>query len=144
MDPTDAFVSALRHLGGLFTQIAAQRGAHHATLSKQDLLALGVLGLHGDARMGELSERLGLSQSATTPVVDRLEDAGLVRRERSAEDRRVWQVGLTEAGQQAVEAENETYRVLAEAMLAPLSPADRRTLVRLLDAMGDAIVPASG
>ena len=37
---------------------------------------------------GELSDRIGLTGAATTALIDRLEKAGFVRRERSKEDRR--------------------------------------------------------
>ena len=37
---------------------------------------------------GELSDRIGLTGAATTALIDRLEQRGFVRRERSKEDRR--------------------------------------------------------
>ena len=37
---------------------------------------------------GEISDRIGLTGAATTALIDRLEKAGFVRRERSEEDRR--------------------------------------------------------
>jgi DNA-binding MarR family transcriptional regulator len=49
-------------------------------------------------RMSELAERVVLSRSNLTRLVDRLEDAGLVRRERSEEDRRGAYAVLTDAG----------------------------------------------
>ncbi|KWX02241.1 MarR family transcriptional regulator [Carbonactinospora thermoautotrophica] len=48
--------------------------------------------------MGELAARAGVSSAAVTKVAGSLERAGLVRRERSAEDARVVRVWLTEAG----------------------------------------------
>lgn len=46
----------------------------------------------------ELAGRLGLSPATLTPVIDTLERAGDVRRERDADDRRVVRVYLTESG----------------------------------------------
>lgn len=46
----------------------------------------------------ELAGRLGLSPATLSPVVDTLERAGDVRRERDADDRRVVRVYLTESG----------------------------------------------
>lgn len=46
----------------------------------------------------ELAGRLGLTPATLTPVVDTLERAGDVRRERDADDRRVVRVYLTESG----------------------------------------------
>jgi len=49
-------------------------------------------------RMSELAEKVVLSRSNLTRLVDRLEDAGLVERERSEEDRRGAYAVLTESG----------------------------------------------
>ncbi|MEM9997571.1 MAG: MarR family transcriptional regulator [Bacteroidota bacterium] len=137
IDPAtlDAFTAALRRLGGRFTAIAAAHGAAHATLGKQDLLAIGVLGLEGAVRMGDLAERLGIRQSAVTPIIDRLEEAELVERQRSEADRRVWLAALTEAGTQVYDQEDVIYRQTAAEMLAPLDANERATLVRLLAKM---------
>ncbi|WP_406001567.1 MarR family winged helix-turn-helix transcriptional regulator [Streptomyces sp. NBC_00829] len=53
-----------------------------------DVYALNVLELAGPLTTGSLAERIGLSQSATTRLVDRLERAGWVRRGPDAADRR--------------------------------------------------------
>jgi DNA-binding MarR family transcriptional regulator len=50
------------------------------------------------ARMSELADRVVLSRSNLTRLVDRLEDAKLVARERSEEDRRGAYAVLTEKG----------------------------------------------
>ncbi|HLA63927.1 MAG TPA: MarR family transcriptional regulator, partial [Rhodothermales bacterium] len=85
----DAFAHALRRLGSLYARLAGHASAG-GTLTKPELLALGVLGVHGPSRMGEVAAHLAVGQSAVTPVIDRLEGRGLVARRRSEEDRRVW------------------------------------------------------
>jgi DNA-binding MarR family transcriptional regulator len=52
----------------------------------------------GRMRLAGLAEKIVLSRSNMTRLVDRLEDAGLVRRERSTEDRRGAFAALTPAG----------------------------------------------
>ena len=49
-------------------------------------------------RMSELADKVVLSRSNLTRLVDRLEEAGLVARERSAEDRRGAYAVLTDQG----------------------------------------------
>lgn len=51
-------------------------------------------------RMSELADKVVLSRSNLTRLVDRLEEAGLVARERSAEDRRGAYAVLTDAGRE--------------------------------------------
>src|SRR3954454_1735186 len=48
----------------------------------------------------ELAERMQLTQSTITELVTRAETAGLVQREQSDEDARVFWLGLTPAGEQ--------------------------------------------
>jgi DNA-binding MarR family transcriptional regulator len=53
---------------------------------------------HGKLRMGELADRLLLSRSGITRLVDRLERQGLIARERCTSDARGFFALLTEAG----------------------------------------------
>ena len=61
-------------------------------------LTLMALWQHGDATVGELARRLDLPAHALTPLLQRLEQAGLVLRRRSALDTRVVRVELTPDG----------------------------------------------
>ena len=54
-------------------------------------------------RMSDLAAAGALSLSGMTRIVQRLEAAGLVRRERSAEDARGWHAVLTDAGMERLE-----------------------------------------
>jgi DNA-binding MarR family transcriptional regulator len=57
----------------------------------------------GPRRITELAELEGLAQPTTTLLVKRLEQQGLVRRQRQADDERVVLVSLTDAGSAALE-----------------------------------------
>lgn len=57
-------------------------------ISGSDLECLDFLNLEGSVTAGRLAEVTGLTTGAITGVVDRLEKAGFVRRERDANDRR--------------------------------------------------------
>ena len=147
-DSDAALVSSLativRGLGLLFVKAAATQSSSHATLTKQDLLALDVLGVRGPSRMGEMADYLGVGQSAVTPVVDRLEARGIVRRRRSDADRRAWLAELTEAGREVFAAESAAYEHLAAEMLAPLQPDERHALVGLLERVRAASAAPAG
>jgi DNA-binding MarR family transcriptional regulator len=54
-------------------------------------------------RIGELAQLEGLAQPTTTLLVKRLEEQGLLRRERQTHDQRVVLASLTDAGQAALE-----------------------------------------
>src|ERR1700712_1256316 len=65
-----------------------QTVANVAGISGSDLECLDFLNLEGRVTAGRLPEGTGLATGAITGVVDRLEKAGFVRRERDETDRR--------------------------------------------------------
>jgi DNA-binding MarR family transcriptional regulator len=71
-------------LGVIFGQTVASR----VGISSSDLECLDFLNIEGRVTAGRLAELTGLTTGAITGVVDRLEKAGLVRRERDEGDRR--------------------------------------------------------
>ena len=138
-DLVSDFADSLRSMSVRFQSVASQSCASHDTLSKQELSALGVLGVCGPLSMGALAEHLGVGRSAVTPLVDRLEEEGAVRRRRSQADRRVWLAELTAAGDAVFQADRVAYEQVAGALLATLDPDDQRTLVTLMQRVGSAI-----
>ena len=114
------------------------RGAHLTGSAeqpqRQQFWVLGVLE-GGPRRMGDLADLARTSQASLTGIVDRLEERGLVERIRSAEDRRVVQVGLTDAGRVEVRcARAQTAERLAR-LLEPLQAEERDELLRLFRKM---------
>ena len=71
--------------------------AHCVGLHPTDLQCLDLLRLAGPTTASTLASRVGLTTGAMTAVIDRLERAGLVRRERVREDRRRVLVHVVEA-----------------------------------------------
>jgi DNA-binding MarR family transcriptional regulator len=74
-----------------------------------------VLWEQGDLPVKKLGEQLRLDSGTLSPLVKRLEAAGLVRRERSARDERSVQVRLTEEGAALRERALEVPRRIARA-----------------------------
>lgn len=68
-------------------------------LTTPQLLVLQSVRRHGRAKPSTIAGDIVLSQATVTSIVDRLEKGGLVTRERTARDRRVVEVVLTEKGQ---------------------------------------------
>lgn len=83
-------------------------------------------------RMTDLADRLGIVPRSVTTVVDALEDAGLVRREIDARNRRAILLHLTDRGTAVRDELREARRHAAEDLFAPLSADDRKTLAGLL------------
>ncbi|MHB8641546.1 MAG: MarR family winged helix-turn-helix transcriptional regulator [Gaiellaceae bacterium] len=81
---------------------------------------------------GELAGIAELSSAAMTNRLDRLEEAGLVRRVRDADDRRSVQVELTAAGKRLYEKSVETQAAKESIVAAALSTREQTQLNDLL------------
>ncbi|MFJ9727129.1 MarR family winged helix-turn-helix transcriptional regulator [Streptomyces sp. NPDC101209] len=85
--------AASRAFGGLYRVVLKDLG-----LTYPQYLVMLVLWEHGDLPVKKLGEHLRLDSGTLSPLLKRLEAAGLVRRERSARDERSVEVRLTEEG----------------------------------------------
>src|SRR5262249_59635487 len=81
------FLLALRRTGSIM-QLLGQVSAERIGINVTDLNCLNILALSGHLTAGELAKSTGLTTASITGVLDRLEEAGFVRRERDAHDRR--------------------------------------------------------
>ncbi len=82
-----AFAAGIRRTGSLM-HLMSQAAADKIGINATDLNCLNILSFSGELTAGELARATGLTTASITGVVDRLEEAGLVRRERPASDRR--------------------------------------------------------
>jgi DNA-binding MarR family transcriptional regulator len=80
-------------------ELVAERGL---PLSRYDVLLNLAEAPGGRLRMQELSASVLLSKSGLSRLVDRMVEAGLVRRERCQDDRRGWFAVLTDQGRSAL------------------------------------------
>lgn len=89
--------------------------------------------------VGELAGHLGVTASTMSLTLKRLENAGLVRRDRDPADRRVTNVRLTEEGLRVRDARTilDTERV--DRVLTSMEPDRRRDALRGLRLLADAV-----
>ena len=84
-----------------------------------------------------LSDLVWSDSNVVVRMVDKLEEMGLMRRERHSDDRRAYSLYVTEKGE---EIANKYWQRLIEdqeACLASLSPSERQDFKRYLDAVLD-------
>ena len=86
----------------------------------------------GRLRMSGLADAVVVARSNLTRLVDRLENAGLVRRERVGEDRRGAYAVLTDEGRAMRSRMWAVYRPAIEAHFGSLLSADENALLREL------------
>ena len=123
------YVMGHLHRSGVSRIDAALAGSG---VSLREFYVLVCVGEFGPLSQQNVADRLGLDRSDLVKVLDRLEAAGWVLRERDTEDRRRHVLTLTEAGQATVEKVEEVSSAVTAELLGRLSPAEQETLHRLL------------
>ena len=130
--------TALALIDILDAELQAQRGI---TLGTYDVL------VHlEDAPQGlgmtEIANRILFSKSGLTRVIDRMEAANLVRRERPPEDRRVVKVHLTPTGLDTLNQARTTHRHgIQEHFVSHLDPTKLETLAETLHDVREHVRP---
>jgi MarR family 2-MHQ and catechol resistance regulon transcriptional repressor len=92
----------------------------------------------GAQPMHALAERLRVTRSTATRVVDLLEKKGLVRRRSAPRDRRSLQVGLTRHGEEVCRELLSSLEHASAQMLLRLRPSEREACVRSLEQLARA------
>lgn len=134
----------------------AQRAAHYNAADKNDKLVINLRDIShtmkflyegrgsqkriliilrevGSITQRELTERLGIKPGSASEVIAKLENAGLIQRISSEEDRRTTIISLTEEGEKrAVEAQ-EQRKQRHEQMFFALSDNEKTQLLSLLE-----------
>jgi MarR family transcriptional regulator, lower aerobic nicotinate degradation pathway regulator len=101
-------------------------------LRRQHFIVLSALSEQGAASQAALGRRLSIDRSDMHAVLSDLERDGLVTRIRDQHDRRRNLVELTPSGVRTLKRLDRRVEAAQEALIAPLSAADRRELPRLL------------
>jgi MarR family transcriptional regulator, organic hydroperoxide resistance regulator len=128
--------AAARAFNGVYRVILKDLG-----LTYPQYLVMLVLWERGDLPVKKLGELLRLDSGTLSPLVKRLEAAGLVRRERSARDERSVEVRLTAQGVALRERALEVPRRIVTATGAPAD--DIGDLKERLDALTKALDAAA-
>ncbi len=85
---------------------------------------LAYLRSYAPAPIGELVRVFGIKQSTFTSMLDRLEKAGLVRREVNPGDRRSFMIHITDAGKELAEETNRRLEAFESELRSRVSPRD--------------------
>jgi DNA-binding MarR family transcriptional regulator len=140
MEPVEQLMVSLQRLGRLQSsrqvtnRIATAAGAE---VSQQGVTLLRVLHRNGRQSMATLASAAAMDLGAVSRQVKLLEEAGAVRRTRSAEDGRVALLELTAEGRRVAERIRAVGVRHLESALAAWSPADAETLATLLARLVD-------
>jgi len=144
---TDAEMDAWQALLHAHHQItrtldAELREEHDLTLGEYDVLLRLVRAPDRTLRMTEIAQRILISPSGVTRVVDGLEEKGWVQRRRDSDDARVVRARLTDAGREKVRKAARTHlRGIREHFTGRLSNAQLRAVASALQVITGPHVP---
>lgn len=133
----DTFLKLLRASEGLSARLQQELLPQDITMSQ--LAVLDALHHVGPMSQRELGRRLMRSNANITTVLDNLERDGFVKRTRSKEDRRVFNVSLTAAGKQRIKRVFPAHAAAITELLGALSPAEQDKLGALCKKLGLAV-----
>jgi len=95
---------------------------------------------HGQLKITEISEKMGLSNSTVSGIVDRLESQGYVERLRSKEDRRVVYVTTTPKMKEQVMFHENMLESIMEEALKQASEAELQQIVSGLELLNEILM----
>lgn len=115
-------------VGSALTRYHQYAAAEHG-LTPTSMGVLEILRRHDKLSHRDLAARLGLTPGTLTAVVDALEAAGHVRRERDRDDRRIVRLAITPAGHERVRtASAQVARRLRQTLPDP--PPEQADIIR--------------
>jgi DNA-binding MarR family transcriptional regulator len=134
--------------------LLSQVGARTAQVFARRLAPLGVspraFGVLSNLAAGpgqnqqRLADALGIHRNNMVGLIDDMEAAGWVRRHRSAEDRRAFDVRLTPAGSALLARVNRLIPALEDDLAQGLSASQRQTMVTLLEQVAETLELSPG
>lgn len=119
-------------------QAFARRTREH-DLNPGRFAALMVIGKNPDISQTALSQAIGLDKSTLTPAIDDLARRGLVRRTRTAADKRAYRLQLTAAGEgilRELTACAQAHDHDLDVIVGRQRPAVLRALKRIVETLG--------
>jgi DNA-binding MarR family transcriptional regulator len=109
--------------------------AYEGDLSRTEASLLSTLS-EGRRRITELAELEGLAQPTVTVLVGKMEERGLVSRERDPEDGRVVLVQITDEGRAALERLRAQYRDVLQRRMASMTDKEVAALRAATETLG--------
>ena len=125
-----------RFLSGFFAIPARQPASGAITFAQMRVLwTLANNGRH--ATPGEIAERLGITSSTATGLVERLADGGYIRRSHSEDDRRQVLLQLLPKGRRMMEGFRKLRQSRLRKLMTQLGPGDVTRMTEALETLND-------
>jgi DNA-binding MarR family transcriptional regulator len=127
------------HKYGMRTVLFQQNMAHKIGVVQTDLKTAEILNETGPITAGDLSRITGLTSGSVTALVDRLENAGLVKREKHPEDRRKVMIVPISERQREIHSHYESLAVSTKAASEAYSIEELQMIFHFVDTITNII-----
>ena len=101
-------------------------------LSGSEIMAVTMVIHSGDMKISELSERMNLSMSTVSGIVDRLEKSGVFERRKDVKDRRVVRVGITKEYKVISKKDFNAFEIGIKKALSHISDTEYQQIIQSL------------
>ncbi|WP_131738158.1 MarR family winged helix-turn-helix transcriptional regulator [Actinomadura roseirufa] len=101
-------------------------------ITVRGLVVLLALPMYGPVNQRDLIGHIGIDKSTMVRLIDELEEAGLVSRERAPQDRRAYLIVLTPRGERVLAEARRLFEEANAHIFGSFTEAERRQLVDLL------------
>jgi MarR family 2-MHQ and catechol resistance regulon transcriptional repressor len=113
-----------------------RRGMQEYELQPSEFAVLEILYSKGELTLGDVASRILLTTGSTTPVIDKLERRGLLRRLADPDDRRVVRAALTAEGRALMDRVFPEHVLLLREAMAGLTAEEKAMATVLLKRLG--------
>ncbi len=135
MDETEQMITSIHELAGMFSRlfvIQMKKIMDENGLSNSQMFSLMHMNRHEHCGISQIADQLGTTDAASSQMVQRLVNMGLVKRIESPEDRRAKQISLTNKGKQIVGRMVENRHDLIESIVKNLPSEKRQTTIEAI------------
>jgi DNA-binding MarR family transcriptional regulator len=130
-------VAIVQLMKKVMSKIKQEIGDHfkEMNLTGPQGILLGTLAHQDEMKVSELSEKVGLSNSTVSGILDRLENQGLVERIRSKEDRRVVYIKVTDEFRKQSQKHFEEVNRVIEQMMEKATQEELDTILKGMETL---------
>jgi len=108
-------------------------------VSLVEFRSLRILNEHHPLTVNQLAQKMALTSSRITRIIDGLVEKDLVVREGDRSDRRVYLLSLTPEGKKLAKHLNENYSKMHEEILSSIPAEKHQTLMEAINQLNDAV-----
>jgi DNA-binding MarR family transcriptional regulator len=133
----EQLIIALRQVHENFIDVMQ---SNEEKLSHGHLFLLFMIYRMGSIKTTDISTHFGITPGAATGIADKIENLGLIQRERDKNDRRVVFISLSPKGMEFVQNKKNEHITLFEEILSDFSNEEMISTIRMLHKISNAIV----